>query len=834
MATVSRRRLACIPLAAGLLAGCASTPSAEVARDRDPARPIWVPVATPRPLPPLDFASGTPRTVDIRGCVPGDIAAVEIVGVDGAPAIRLVAKGATTLEVSAPEGTVGQGVANLRVTTGDGRTHAVGFPVLARDKARTEVTYCADARSRPGSVSIAGRFNGWSPTATPLRDPDGDGVWTAEIAAEPGQWPYKFVVDGNWILDPANPDTVDDGGTANSRLVVPARASKALPPLEISVLSANMPGVGRQGGFKVSLADGARLVPAAVRVFVDNVALPPDGFVVDAEAGTVGLDVPADRLAAQQFVCVAAADSAGRSGSALAPFDFAASPRSPKDETIYYVVLDRFANGDPGNDDPVDDPEVVPLNDYAGGDIAGLRRAIADGYFEDLGVTTLWISPPYDQPDVACRDSKPPHRKLTGYHGYWPVDMRGVEPRWGSVDEFAAMVDEAHRRGLAVIVDFVSNHVHESNPIVAEHPDWFSRLELPDGTQNIRQYDAHPFSTWFDTFLPNIDYAGSPEATRYMADTAVWWIERTGADGFRHDAVKHVENVFWERCTAELRERIVRPQGKRLYQVGETVSSRATINQFIGPDLLDGQFDFPLFWTIEDVLAWERADMQALAKSLGESVDQYPPDAIMSPFLGNHDVPRFMGKAEHDNKPGKKAEAEEDAFVNPARVDDPLSYDKLRLAFAFLLSIPGAPMLYYGDEIGMTGSGRPDSRRMMIPADEWNGANRATYAATRAFLHARNASIALRRGSYRLLHADAETLAFARIAPEEVAVVVLQRRPGTGGGTLSVELPAEWGTPAAVDTLALCGLADSDAALRGRTLEVAARNYSSGIWRMTW
>ncbi|CAN5493858.1 hypothetical protein BH09SUM1_BH09SUM1_00380 [soil metagenome] len=835
-----------VTLAGLLAAGCATSsytssqvdnskaspaPPAAIA---DASRPIWIPVNEPLPLSAVVVMSGVSQTVDLTGCVSGDIATVEVIGVDGASAINVAVKDACTVEVSAPRGKDQQGVANLRITTKDGKTHNVGFPVIARNKSLQKVSYKSDPAKKPKKVFIAGQFNGWNDSANALKDDDGDGVWTAELPIEPGEWPYKFVVDGEWILDPANSNVVDDGGGhQNSNMVIEGVKTDELEPLHITMLPANAPGVGWQGGFKVDLSEGGKLDAVNVKVFVNNAPLAASEYQVNADTGVINLAAPSSKWSAQQFVSIVATESTGRFGSAVEPFEFSSSPRSPKDETLYYVVLDRFMNGDKSNDAPVKEPDVHPLNNYMGGDIAGLTQMIEADYFNKLGVTTLWISPPYDQPDIAYKDSKPPYRKLTGYHGYWPTDMRNTESRWGTMDEFKTMVAEAHEHNLAVIIDFVSNHLHESNPMVKLHPDWFSKLELPDGTKNIRLYDAHPFTTWFDDFLPDIAYDQAPGAVDYMTDTEVWWIKQTHADGFRHDAVKHVPLVFWETSSQKLRDEVTLPEHKRLYQVGETVSNRTTINQFIGPKLLDGQFDFPLFWTIMDSLAWEKSDMKVLAKSLQDSVDQYSPGAIMSPFLGNHDVPRFMGCAEGDNKPNKQDEAEEDSFTNPAHVDDPMSYEKLKIAFSFLLGLPGAPMVYYGDEIGMTGSGRPDARRFFIPPAEWNDSNKGTYTVVQNLLRARNESIALRRGGYQELFSDPENIVFARIAPEEVAIVAIQRH--AKGGTLSIPLPQAWGKPSTFQALSLDGLTASDASLNENgILEITSKSYTSGVWRLRW
>ncbi|MCB2153826.1 hypothetical protein KQI84_02990 [bacterium] len=828
----------CLAISGILLSGCATQPPAEKLAVRGggsvSGQPIWPLAYSPRILSETRIVNGVPEEVELDGCVRGEITDIRILGVEGGAGISASVKRGTILQVESLPDIVQQGVVHLLLTTSDGMKWPVGFPVSAESLPSRRITFQAEEGTRPKSVSIAGQFNGWNSSANPLSDDEGDGIWETVVSIPPGKCSYKFVVDGNWLLDPANPNTVMDGGHENSLLVVGGERRADNSPLPIFVLPAGAPGIGPQGGFYVQLTDDARLAADGVDVFVNNVPLLADEIDVAAETGLVSLKVPEDKWSSQQSVSVVARDTTGRTGSKAAPFDFADAPRSPKDETIYYVVLDRFKNGNPSNDDPVDDPEVHPLNNFAGGDIAGVRQMIDSGYFDDLGATTLWISPPYVQPDIAFKDSKPPHRKLTGYHGYWPTDMRNVEPRWGTVEEFRAMVDDAHQHDMAVIIDFVSNHLHEDNPMVREHPDWFSKLELPDGTLNIRQYDTHPFTTWFDDFLPDIAYDKSSEATDYMTNTAVWWLEETNADGFRHDAVKHVPNVFWETTTRKLNEQIAEPAKKRIYQVGETVSSRSTINHFIGPRLLDGQFDFPLFWSIESALAWETSSMSDLAGSLQESVDDYPVSAIMSPFIGNHDVPRFMSKAEYDSLPGKKHEAEEDSFTNPAHVDDSQSYEKLKLAFSFLLTVPGGPMMYYGDEIGMTGSGRPDSRRMFLPPEAWDRNNQDTYQTVRALLHARQESIALRRGDYQLLQSGEEHIVFARISPEEVVIVALQRKTDEQPPMI-VDIPEAWGHPVGIEALALNGLGATSAGIvEGGRVRIEATSYSGGAWRLVW
>ncbi|MCB2156226.1 hypothetical protein KQI84_15225 [bacterium] len=821
-----------------LLTACETTGGTQSAKtlpaviDRDPSVPIWRPNQVPVPLPAVNLTSGEVRTVSLDGCVPGQIATVKVDAVEGDQSLVVSMLEPTILELSAPRGTTGDGVVHLEIESIDGVESEVGFPVRWSPKPEVEFTFRTLTPEETHNVYVAGTFNGWNSSADRLTDEDGDGTYTGILMIAPGTYAYKYVVDGHWMLDPGNTKVLEEGGISNSRLDVAGSGGVAQEPLHISVLPANTPGIGSQGGFMVDLAAGARLEPSSTNLFVNNKPVEASGYQINPVTGKISLNIPPDSWGSQQFVSVTVTDSTGRTGSLVAPFDFADAPRSPRDEVIYYAVVDRFIDGDASLNDPVNDPDVAPIANYMGGDFAGLKKAINEGYFNDLGASLIWVSPVNKQPDKAYKDALPPHRKFTGYHGYWPVSNTETNERYGSMADLRNVVSAAHQHGVAVILDYVSNHVHEDNPILKEHPDWIVPLELPNGQKNIRQFDAHPFTTWFDEFLPSLDYEHHPEVIDFMSDNAVWWLEQTGADGFRHDAVKHVPTPFWRTLTQKLKDKIIHPEHKGLYQVGETISSRGTINEFIGPDMLDGQFDFPLLWVARDVLALESQPMSKLETGVMESARDYPIYATMSPLIGNHDTPRFMAFADGDLHGGDDTLAKEMAFNNPPKVDNAKSYDKIQLGMAFLMTIPGAPLIYYGDEIGMTGAHDPDNRRMFIPRDHWNKNNKRTFDVVSQWAKRRAESVALRRGTFEPLYSDDERMVFARVAPEEVVVVALSRAPLDN--SVTIPLPKAWGEPKTFEILALNNLDDKAATLRNGTLVLRDGQYSAGMWRFTW
>ena len=121
---------------------------------------------------------------------------------------------------------------------------------------------------------------------------------------------------------------------------------------------------------------------------------------------------------------------------------------------IYNIMVDRFRDGDSLNNKPIHDPKLHELANFMGGDFAGIQQKLDEGYFKDLGVNTLWISPIQKQPDSSWVEWVPPNRTFSGYHGYWPIEPRKIDPRFGKSEEFHSIVKAAHQTGTKVILDF--------------------------------------------------------------------------------------------------------------------------------------------------------------------------------------------------------------------------------------------------------------------------------------------------------------------------------------------------------------------------------------------
>ncbi len=822
MRSTFRCALVVFTLCAAACAGTAGTGKLQKDSPASVNTPIWKVSETPSPIDIVRLHPGETRRVSFARATRAPLVEVSAVqampdALQGALEFQPDPKGVT---VTAPIGTAGRTVVAATLRTAAG-SEQVSFPVVVAPTPMHEFAYHPPADGTIHRVVVAGSFNGWNQSSDELQK-GADGVFRLRRPIEAGRHTYKFVVDGEWIADPSNPNR-ESGGYGNSVLEIEGAREESFG---FAVLGGRMPGSGPQGGVAAVLPADDALDPDSVAILVNNRRLGSDEYHLDAAAGTIALDVAPEHWLGENFVTVLGRSKGGRLGEVSFPSTGASPPRSPRDEVIYFPMTDRFADGDPSRNHPSTAEGLHPLANYHGGDWAGIRRKIEEGYFTNLGVTTIWISPVVKNTPKTEREFPKPHRLFTSYHGYWPVDSYETNEQFGSIEDLRALVRSAHARGIAVLFDFVANHVHEDHPLHREHPDWVTPRKTPDGRDNIRLFDEVRIGTWFDTFLPTLDYANRPEIVKYQVDNAVYWLRESGADGLRQDAVKHIPELFWQALTTRLDDEFGAREGRLVYQVGETISDRATINLYVTPEMMHGQFDFPLYFKLREVLALDAGSMAELAAEAGRSQSDYPIGSIMSPLLGNHDMVRFMAYADGDCPAGTN-EAEL-GYTNPPRVDHESSYDKLRLAFAFLMGVPGPPTIFYGDEIGLSGAADPDNRRPM----PWEGLTPVqvrTREAVAALAKARASSVALRRGYFEPLHASAERMVFARVTPGETVLVALARNPADA--SMTFRLPAWMGMPSRLEPLVSSGIA---AELESNRIVFNDGGHTYGMWRVHW
>ncbi|HSQ66214.1 MAG TPA: alpha-amylase family glycosyl hydrolase, partial [Polyangiaceae bacterium] len=291
-----------------------------------------------------------------------------------------------------------------------------------------------------------------------------------------------------------------------------------------------------------------------------------------------------------------------------------------RDAVIYFVFVDRFFDGDPTNNGTAPSGVQFPAQ-YQGGDWKGVTAKINAGYFNDLGANVLWLTVPVKNADTFAGIGMGGDTHLySSYHGYWPYDTSQPEPRFGSMQDLKDLVTAAHAKKLRVLLDYAMVHVEIDSPTYQNNPGWFWPNSYNGGDcicgQNC-DWNAQAQRCWFTSYLPHWNY--TVQAARdYSVNAAVSWIQNTGADGFRLDAIKHVDGSWLLQLRSQIQSTIVAAQSpqQRFYMVGETYDfyNADFIKTFVDPATkLDGQFDFPLRRNVVDTMLLKKEGMDGLA-----------------------------------------------------------------------------------------------------------------------------------------------------------------------------------------------------------------------------
>ncbi|MEE2787773.1 MAG: alpha-amylase family glycosyl hydrolase, partial [Myxococcota bacterium] len=362
----------------------------------------------------------------------------------------------------------------------------------------------------------------------------------------------------------------------------------------------------------------------------------------------------------------------------------------------------------------------------------------------------------------------------SGYHGYWPAPANidysdpenprpipAVESRIGTADDLRQLVTSAHDQEMKVLFDYVMNHVDIESELYRSHPDWFARRDdgriALCGPENLWDDDYWGERCAFTNYLPPFDFDNAAARAWSVAD-AVWWAKEFGIDGYRLDAIKHVAQAWLVDLRDALDIAFPEPAGDRFYLVGETFAydDMALLKSYIDPvEKLDGQLDFPMKKRLCEGVFQGHMDWFAGWMD-NDNRGYYGPGALMTTWIGNYDIPRAIHFASGELPNCTEGSNPGNGWGwSPLQPAEAKPYELLGLSFGILMTNPGIPLIYYGDEIGLAGGGDPDNRRMM----PWNDAELlpaqvALRERISALAQIRNEYKALSRGRRTTLHSD--------------------------------------------------------------------------------
>ncbi|WP_047984440.1 alpha-amylase family glycosyl hydrolase [Ornithinibacillus californiensis] len=391
-----------------------------------------------------------------------------------------------------------------------------------------------------------------------------------------------------------------------------------------------------------------------------------------------------------------------------------------EDEMIYFIMTDRFHNGDTSNDYQVD------LNDpraYHGGDFQGIIEKL--DYIQEMGFTAIWLTP------IVKNEPK-------GYHGYWTEDFYEVEEHFGTLEEFKTLVQEAHERDIKIILDLVVNHTGYQHPWLTDpdKQDWFHEDQTILDWDNQENVENGRLAGLPDLAQEN------PETRKYLLDMAKWWIEETDIDGYRLDTVKHVPKDFWEQFATE-----VKSVKEDFFLIGEVWHSDPTYVADYAKTGIDSFVDYPFF--NEATRIFSNADQRIGRYMHGiweRNQTLYENPYILGNFIDNHDNKRFTRLVLENN-------------------EDPAT--RLKLALAYMYTAPGIPIVYYGTEIAMDGGEDPDNRHLM----EFQDHEIISYISTLGEMRQENP--ALTKGDFVMLVDQIGTSVFSRTYEDEQLLIAI-------------------------------------------------------------
>jgi len=399
--------------------------------------------------------------------------------------------------------------------------------------------------------------------------------------------------------------------------------------------------------------------------------------------------------------------------------------RKWQDETVYYLMVDRFNNSDQTNDIGVD---INDPNGYHGGDFQGVIDQL--DYIKDMGFTAISLSPVFANEDG-------------GYHGYWVNDFYKTDEHFGSLELFVKLIDEAHKRDMKVILDFVVNSIGPNHSWLTDptKKDWFLVEQEEEGQESIT--------------LPKLNQENL-EVKQYLIDAAKWWIEETDVDGYSLDNVNDVPTSFWIDFS-----KAVKSVKEDFFLLGEVVTNDPVEMTKYAETGIDGFVDYPMNDELRKVFPEPNQSFGELLTGLEQKEALRLNPYLMGTFMDNQHTVRFTrNMVEKNEHPGPR----------------------WRQALTYLYTTPGIPIVYYGSEIALDGGPSPDNRRQMnFRTDQELTDYMTKLSGVRSLLPS------LTRGTMEPLYEKDGMAVFKRVYQDETSVIAINNTTETQTVAFSAE-----------------------------------------------
>ena len=405
-----------------------------------------------------------------------------------------------------------------------------------------------------------------------------------------------------------------------------------------------------------------------------------------------------------------------------------------QDAIFYQIFPDRFYNGDPENDPPnVQQWGSSPTSwGFQGGDLKGILQKF--DYLLDLGIDTIYLNPIF---------------QATSNHRYNTMDYYKIDPKLGTLDDFHRLIEHAHRNQVRIIIDGVFNHCGRGffafndlleNQEYSAYRNWFHIKHFPINAYSWGEATDY-LGWWGMKSLPKFN-TNNIEVRKYLMNVARYWIEQ-GVDGWRLDVPNEInDDSFW----AEFRQ-VVKSANPDAYILGEIWSADL---RWVSEGHFDGLMDYPIMEALSGLLVSNTLDVAQFHEKVEWLLSYYPRENAYGMYvpIDSHDTERILTKMKNH-------------------------LGKTKLAYLFQFAYPGAPAIYYGDEIGMTGGKDPGCRgAFQWDENNWNGELR-NYLKT--LINVRKHQTALRRGDYISVDNTANPLCYVflrRYKDEQVLVIM--------------------------------------------------------------